>query len=72
MSEWVVRKRARELAPGERFVFDEDLGGEGETLTVVAVAEAFGTASIETEEVDFEIDVQSSQWLTMTTGAPDD
>lgn len=71
MSEMVVRKAAGLLAPGERFVFTEDLGGEGEVLTVVSIAETFGTTSIETEEVDFDIDVQSKQWLTMATEEDD-
>jgi hypothetical protein len=65
---WAVRKAAGLLAPGERFVFSADLGGEGEVLTVVATMDTMGTTTIETEELDFDIEVLSKQWLTM---APD-
>jgi hypothetical protein len=62
---WTVRKAAMLLTPGERFIFAEDIGGEGEVLTVVSATDTFGTTEIETEELDFPIDVISKQWVTM-------
>jgi hypothetical protein len=62
---WAVRKAASLLAPGERFIFAEEIGGEGEVLTVVATMDTLGTTTIETEELDFDIEVLSKQWLTM-------
>lgn len=69
MSEWMVRKAAKLLKPGERFIFAEELGGEGEVLTVVSATDV-GITIIETEEYDdCTIEVMSSHWVTM---APDD
>lgn len=62
---WTVRKAARLLVPGERFIFAADIGGEGEVLTVVAATDRFGTTEIQTEELDFTIDVVSKEWVTM-------
>lgn len=67
---WTVRKVAREMRPGERFIFAEDIGGEGEVVTVVSAADALGTTAIETEELDFDIEVLSKHMLTMAP--PDD
>ncbi|HEX9085920.1 MAG TPA: hypothetical protein VF867_00150 [Arthrobacter sp.] len=64
--EFIVSKPANEMRPGDRFIFDEDMGGEGEVLTVVAVsADMFGSMEIETEELDFLLDVLTHQWLTI-------
>lgn len=66
MGDWIVRKAAGLLKPGERFVFSEDLGGEGQVLTVTAVsADMFGDTEIATEELDFDLDVRTKQWVTM-------
>jgi hypothetical protein len=62
-NEWTVRKRANLLEPGEKFVFDRDLGGEGEVVTVKAVGNYFGTTAITTE--DFDIEVVSGQMVTL-------
>jgi hypothetical protein len=68
-SDWLVRKVAQELRPGERFVFTEAIGGEGQTLTVTAVsADMFGTTEVEVKELDCTIDLGTRQWVTM---APD-
>lgn len=63
--EFIVSKPAGELAPGDRFIFAEDMGGEGETVTVESTSDSFGTVSIETEELDFTIEAQSDHWLTI-------
>ena len=64
--EWVVRKTAQALRPGDRFIFTEEMGGEGEALTVVAVsADMFGIMEIEVEEFDWTIDVVPYQMLTI-------
>jgi hypothetical protein len=66
VSGWTVRKAAWLLQPGERFVFDGDLGGEGEVLTVVSVLEQDGLAvHIRTRELDFPIGSLSRHWVTM-------
>lgn len=70
MSEWTVRKAAHQLQPGDRFILDEELGGEGETLTVESAAGFYGTVEIQTEELDFTIDLQASTFVTMA-GGPD-
>jgi hypothetical protein len=64
-SEWTVRKIASLLRPGERFVFADDLGGEGQTLTVESTANSFGTIEVATEELDFTVDLGSRQMVTM-------
>jgi DNA-binding MurR/RpiR family transcriptional regulator len=63
--EWVVRKTAQALRPGDRFIFTEEMGGEGEVVTVVSLADTYGIAVIETEELDFAIEAMSHQWLTI-------
>ena len=71
--DWTVRKAAGLLVPGERFIFADDLGGEGETLTVVAVgADTYGTTEIEVEELDFTLDVGTRQFVTMAPEGDDD
>lgn len=63
--EFVASKPASELRPGDRFVFAEDLGGEGEVVTVASTGDAFSTLAIETDELDFDIEVVSSQMVTI-------
>lgn len=65
MSEWTVRVRADTLKPGDKFIFAEDLGGEGNVLTVEGVASLFGTLTIATEELDWEIDLMDGQMVTV-------
>lgn len=66
--DWVVRKAAGLLKPGEQFIFSDDLGGEGQTLTVESVsADMFGTTEIAVEELDFTLDLSTKQWVTVTT-----
>jgi len=70
---WTVRKVAGELRPDERFIFADDLGGEGEALTVVAVgADMFGTTEVEVEELDFTLDIGTNQMVTMATDKEED
>jgi hypothetical protein len=62
--EFIVSKPASQLRPGDRFIFTEEMGGEGEVLTVKGVgADTFGTMEIETEELDFNLDVLTHQWM---------
>lgn len=56
---------ASALEPGDQFIFARSIGGEGEVVTVVAVTNSYGTLSIETEELDFSIDVTSTQSLSV-------
>ena len=65
MSDWTVRKRAGALLPGDRFIFDEGIGGEGETLTVECIMCPYGIVEIQTQERDFSISVLPSEMLTM-------
>lgn len=51
MSEqWTIRKRAGALQYGDRFVFEEVLGGEGDHATVEAVTDFYGTVTVDTVE----------------------
>lgn len=72
MSEWTVKKAARALRPGDRFIFADDLGGEGEVVTVESAANLFGTVEVQTEELDFTIDLNFNQVVTMAPPEEDD
>lgn len=61
MSDWNVVKAADSLCPGDRIIFGEEIGGENEVVTVEWVASTYGSTAIDTEELDFSIDVLSSQ-----------
>lgn len=62
--EFIVSKPANQMRPGDRFIFTEEMGGEGEVFTVTGVgADMFGSMEIEVEEVDFLIDVLTHQWM---------
>lgn len=65
MSEWTVKKTADSLTPGDRIIFAEDMGGEGETLTVEGTANHFGTIEIAVEELDFTLDANARQWVEL-------
>jgi hypothetical protein len=67
MSEWVVRKLASELKPGDRFVFDEDLGGEGDVVTVESATDVWGTIEVQTEELKDTVDIDMNTFVTMDT-----
>jgi len=72
MSEWTVRKRAELLRPGDRFIFSDDLGGEGEVVTVESrSANMFGTIEVQTEELDFTLDLGNTQFVTVATEEED-
>jgi hypothetical protein len=62
---WQFRKTADALRPGDRFIFSDDLGGEGEVLTVESTANSFGTIEVATEEVDFTIDLNHNTWVNI-------
>jgi len=62
---WQVRKTADALRPGDRFIFADDLGGEGEVLTVEGAANSFGTIEVAVEEFDFTIELNYNQWVSM-------
>lgn len=63
--EWVVRKTARALESGDRFIFSEKLGGEGQTVTVDTTVDNFGTVLIYTEELDYTLDVTDTTWVEL-------
>ena len=64
-NEWTVKIAADNLKPGDRFIFGEDLGGEGEVVTVESRSpNMFGTIEVQTEELDFDIDLDVSQFVT--------
>lgn len=66
MSDWLVRKVADQLRPGDRFIFSDDLGGQGEVVTVESrSANMFGTIEVQTEEFDFTMDLGDRQMVTM-------
>lgn len=54
-------KFANELRAGDKFIFGEDLGGEGEVLTVDSSVTYYGTTYVGTEELDFTIDMVGAQ-----------
>ena len=60
---WAVFKRADQLRPGDRIIFADKLGGEGQVLTVEGTASYFGTLEIAVEEEDYTIDVQTTTMI---------
>lgn len=62
---WVVKKVAGSLAPGDWFVFSEDLGGEGEHVKLEGKATYLGTVELWCEDLDYSIDVQENTMITM-------
>jgi hypothetical protein len=71
--EFIVSKPASQLRPGDRFIFDEEMGGEGEVLTVKAVSpDMFGIMELETEELDFNLDVVPYQWMQIAPEEDED
>jgi hypothetical protein len=60
-----IRTAAAKLTPGARFVSTTELGGGGQTLTVESIASLFGTVAVATEELDFEVELTASQWVTL-------
>lgn len=65
-SDWTVKMRADTVRPGLQFLFTEEMGGEGEWVTVVANSgNLFGTVALETEEFDFDIEVQNTTMLSV-------
>lgn len=65
---WTVRKRAGLVRQGDRFIFASDLGGEGETVTVAAVAMWGGVVSFMVEEQDATIEATARTMLTLVLG----
>lgn len=61
MSDWNVVKAADTLRQGDRIIFGEEIGGENEVVTVEGIANYYGTTEVAVEELDFTIDVISSQ-----------
>lgn len=55
---------ARSLVEGDRFIFAEEFGGEGQVLTVESVSCAFGTVSVMTEELDYAMDFTDKAMVT--------
>jgi hypothetical protein len=62
---WQVRKTADALTPGDRIIFSEEMGGEGEVLTVEGISNSFGTIEIATEELDFELMASHNQFISI-------
>lgn len=72
-NDWTVRKAVRLMVPGERFIFADDIGGDGQVLTVVAIsADMFGITEVEAEELDCTLDLPSTGWVTMATSEEPD
>lgn len=65
MSEWHVKKAARSLVPGDKFIFDPEYGGEGEIVTVTGTGKWFGSIGVNTVELDFELTFTDKAMLTM-------
>lgn len=72
MSEFGVRKSVAALAPGDRFIFAAEHGGEGQAVTVKGKRNAFGTVSVEVEEFDHELDYAGHQWVDIAPPAEDE
>jgi hypothetical protein len=66
--DWVVKKAAKSLVPGDKFIFDPEFGGEGEVVTVTGAGKWFGSVGVNTVEVDFELAFTAETMLTMVTG----
>jgi preprotein translocase subunit YajC len=62
---WQMQKTADELKPGDKIIFAENLGGEGEVLTVESTASSFGTVEVATEEKDFTIELNYNTWVNI-------
>jgi hypothetical protein len=72
VSDWNVVKAADSLRQGDRVIFGEEIGGEGEVVTVESISNHFGTTEIQTEELDFTIDVIGSQPMRMAPPEEED
>jgi hypothetical protein len=64
-NEWRVQKPARELTAGDRIIFSDEMGGEGEVVTVESATNLLGSIAIHTEELDFGIVAQPHQWINI-------
>jgi hypothetical protein len=54
---WKVRKDVDYLRAGDRFIFEDWFGGEGEILTATGPAQnLMGTRVVGTEELDFDLE----------------
>jgi hydrogenase maturation factor HypE len=62
---WQMQKTADALVPGDKIIFTEAMGGEGEVLTVESIANYFGTVDITTEELDFDLSASAKQWISI-------
>lgn len=71
-STWTVRKGVDHLKAGDRFIFADDLGGEGQTLTALGPANnELGTRLVGTEELDFDLEFYGNAWVTLVSDASD-
>jgi preprotein translocase subunit YajC len=52
---WQMQKTADALKPGDKIIFSEAMGGEGQVVTVDSIANYFGT-----------VDITTYAWLTAT------
>lgn len=62
---WQMQKTADALKPGDKIIFSEAMGGEGQVLTVDTIANYFGTVDITTMELDFDISANANQWISI-------
>lgn len=62
---WKMQKTADALNPGDKIIFSEALGGEGQVVTVDTIANYFGTVDITTWELDFDISAGEKQWISI-------
>lgn len=68
---WDVRTLAVRLEVGDRFVFAEDLGGQGEVLTVASRRYNREIVVVSTEELDHTIEIHERTFVTlMGVGTP--
>lgn len=62
--DWTVRKTVENLKAGDRIIFDEEFGGEGEVVTAEGPAmNLMGTRVLNVEELDFPLEFATNAWV---------
>lgn len=64
-SEWTVRKAVSALEAGDRFVFDPEIGGEGEVVTFTSAQRIGSVWYVRTEELDFGLGIVDGRMVTV-------
>lgn len=65
-----ILRFANELKRGDAFIFSEELGGEGEVLTVDSAVTYYGTTEVMTEEMPFTISLIGAQPVELVEVGP--